>query len=179
MALFRSTTGFAFRSNWRSSNFTLGGRSLLSNPGLNEYNISKVRSRGYCELKPLPKVNENELSDKAKDIAERLLKLDLISWCKCMDLLKEKSGIDPNAMISAGGGGGSGAAETQKVQEIVDTGFRKIVIREFIDGNLPVKDKFTIMKLMREEQPDLSLADVILFSLFILFYIKLIFFFNF
>merc|ERR1712100_23549 len=87
--------------------------------------------------KMIPKVNENEISDKVKDVAARMLKLDFIPLCQFMDLLKSK---------------------TEAAAEVADTGFRKIIIREFTSGTLPVKEKFAIMKLMRAEQ-DLSLPD--------------------
>lgn len=121
--------------------------------------------------KMIPKVNENEISDKVKDVAARMLKLDFISLCQFMDLLKSKTGIDPNSisdMASSGGGGGGGEAKAEAAAEVADTGFRKIIIREFTSGTLPVKEKFAIMKLMRAEQ-DLSLPDVSTISSIIIF----------
>ena len=120
-----------------------------------------IATRNYCEVPTMiPQVNEDEISDKVRDIADRMLKLDFISLCQFMDLLKERTGIDPNALGDMGAGAAAAGAGPAKAAEVADTGFRKVVIREFTAGNLPVKEKFSIMKLMRAEQPDLSLADV-------------------
>eukprot|EP00339_Tiarina_fusa_P028280 CAMPEP_0117042654 /NCGR_PEP_ID=MMETSP0472-20121206/29692_1 /TAXON_ID=693140 ORGANISM="Tiarina fusus, Strain LIS" /NCGR_SAMPLE_ID=MMETSP0472 /ASSEMBLY_ACC=CAM_ASM_000603 /LENGTH=146 /DNA_ID=CAMNT_0004753955 /DNA_START=134 /DNA_END=571 /DNA_ORIENTATION=+ len=107
----------------------------------------------------IPKVNEDEISDKVKSISDRMMKLDFIALCQFMDQLKERTGIDPDSMGGMGGGGGGGAAAAGAAEAVADSGFRKVIIREFTSGTLPVKEKFTIMKLMRAEQPDLSLAD--------------------
>jgi len=128
------------------------------------YPIQFTTTRSYCEGKSataIPKVNEEEISDAARSVADRILKMDFISICQFMDLLKERTGIDPNALgaMAGGGGGGGGPAATEAAAEQADTGFRKVIIREFTGGTLPVKEKFSIMKLMRAEQPDLSLAD--------------------
>merc|ERR1712130_94706 len=126
--------------------------------------IQSTITRSYCEEKPataIPKVKEEEISDAARSVADRILKMDFISICQFMDLLKERTGIDPNALgaMAGGGGSGGGAAATEAAAEQADTGFRKVTIREFTGGTLPVKEKFSIMKMMRAEQPDLSLAD--------------------
>lgn len=119
-------------------------------------------SRYYADQGPtlIPKINEDDITDRARDVATRLLKLDYIAMCQFLTLLKDKTGVDPDAGTNMGGGGGAAGNAAEEKVEIKDTGFRKIVIREFKDGNLPVKDKFAIMKIMRAEQPDLSLADV-------------------
>jgi hypothetical protein len=128
--------------------------------------------RSYCAPIPtaIPKIEEADITDAARSVADRILKMDFISICQFMDLLKERTGIDPNALGAMGGGGGRGGGggggpAAEAVAEVADTGFRKVIIREYTSGTLPVKEKFTIMKLMRQEQPDLSLADVSLPSL--------------
>lgn len=164
--------------------FRVFSRSHVSSPFLTStsphswtinQNRSRIGIRSFCSQEELPKVKEEEISDKVKDVADRILKLDLISWCKCVEILKQQTGFDPMSVLSGAGGGGAsseGATQAKAAEQVVDTGFRKIVIREYVDGNLPVKDKFSIMKLMREEQPDLSLADVII-KLRLLFHFKI------
>merc|ERR1711977_349513 len=75
-------------------------------------------------------------------------------------LLCKRLGLDPDILSIIGGalqsGGGGGDAQADAPKAPVDSGFRRIVLREVPKT---VKERFPIMKLMREENPNLSLAD--------------------
>ena len=143
-------------------------------------------NRFYCEktasekiLSAIPVVKEDEISDRVKDVASKLLALNFIGLIDFFEVLKDKTGYDAREQLqgasnfSSSGQADSGAADAaaspaaaakSAAAASANLPFRKV---SMLDPPKTVKEKFEIMKIMRELQPELALADVDYFFLFI------------
>eukprot|EP00339_Tiarina_fusa_P023575 CAMPEP_0117029524 /NCGR_PEP_ID=MMETSP0472-20121206/21374_1 /TAXON_ID=693140 ORGANISM="Tiarina fusus, Strain LIS" /NCGR_SAMPLE_ID=MMETSP0472 /ASSEMBLY_ACC=CAM_ASM_000603 /LENGTH=173 /DNA_ID=CAMNT_0004737319 /DNA_START=118 /DNA_END=639 /DNA_ORIENTATION=+ len=104
-----------------------------------------------------PPTYKDDTAPEVKDLATDLCSLNLVELTQLNYLICKKLGLDPNILAVIKGGlssGGSSAAE--EAPAAVDSGFRRVVLREVPKG---VKERFPIMKLMRAEDEKLSLAD--------------------
>ena len=110
-----------------------------------------------------PRTIKDSISPQIEQLTTDMTALTLPELLQVNHLLCKRLGLNPDILsiiegaLQGGGGGGGGAAAKEEAPAIVDSGFRRIVIREVPAG---VKERFPIMKLMRAEDEKLSLADV-------------------
>ena len=152
------------------------------------YPIPFSTKRFYCEqpseakiLAAIPVVNEDEISDRVKDVASKLLALNFLGLIDFFEVLKEKTGYDAKEQLQgASSFSAPGAADANAAAAATPAASAKSAAAA--SANLPfrkvsmleppkvVKEKFEIMKIMRELQPELGLADVTIYlNLIILF----------
>ena len=108
-----------------------------------------------------PRTIQDAISPELEQLTTDMTNLSLVELVQVNHLICKRLGLDPDilAIIRGAlqsGGGGSGPAQ-EEAPAVVDSGFRRVVIREVPAG---VKERFPIMKLMRAEDEKLSLADV-------------------
>ena len=133
----------------------------------------------FFDSDPFPHLREalstppvRKVDPKVAELVDQVANFNLVELVQLNHLLCKGLGISSDILeviagaLSAPRGGAAGAAEAAesapapKVEKVVETGFRKLSIRDVPKG---VKEKFEIMKIMRAENPALSLADVCLF----------------
>merc|ERR1712137_237781 len=107
-----------------------------------------------------PRTIQDAISPELEQLTTDMTNLSLVELVQVNHLICKRLGLDPDilAIIRGAlqsGGGGSGPAQ-EEAPAVVDSGFRRVVIREVPAG---VKERFPIMKLMRAEDEKLSLAD--------------------
>merc|ERR1712137_932995 len=109
------------------------------------------------------KIKKDDVAPHVKDVVKRFLGLNAIGLQQFTEIVSKRINFDPS-QISAGfqtgrgaaaSGSASAAAEEAPAQP-ADSGMRKVVIKEITGG---MKEKLAIMKVLRTEQPELSLAD--------------------
>ena len=125
----------------------------------------------FTDGDPMPHIREGlskgppqygeDTSPEIEKLAQDVVALNMVEMVQVNYLICKKLGIDPDILSIIKGalssGGGSGPAKEEAAPEVVDSGFRKVLVREIPAG---VKDRFAIMKLMRAVDEGLSLADV-------------------
>lgn len=143
-----------------------------------------IFQRGYCKMTadqvphpndatggdPCPHVREafdngppdpkDSVAPEVDQLATDMCSLNMQELLQVNYLVCKRLGLDPDILSIVRGAlhsGGGGAAQEEAPKAPVDSGFRRIVLREVPKT---VKERFPIMKLMREENDKLSLADV-------------------